>query len=240
MEMISKIRAQLNENSSLESQRSFQRFFKVPVLCYGVKSAVVAKIAKTNFVHVRRLSKSQLYDLCEALFKSRYCEESWIASNWVYWKNDYAVTDLSYYERWIDKYIDNWAKCDTFCNHVVGAFIDKYPKHIARLKIWAKSKNLWLRRAAAVSLIIPAKEGKFLKNIFEIADTLLNDKEDMVQKGYGWLLKEASRTHQKEVFEYVMKHKDIMPRTALRYAIEKMPDSLRKKALSRLSDPAVL
>jgi 3-methyladenine DNA glycosylase AlkD len=55
----------------------------------------------------------------------------------------------------------------------------------------------------------------------------------MVQKGYGWLLKEASRKHQQEVFEFVVKHKRVMPRTALRYAIEKMPQDLRKQAMAR-------
>jgi 3-methyladenine DNA glycosylase AlkD len=53
----------------------------------------------------------------------------------------------------------------------------------------------------------------------------------MVQKGYGWMLKEASRIHTKEVFDYVVKNKDKMPRTALRYAIEKMPQNSRKKAM---------
>ncbi len=66
-----------------------------------------------------------------------------------------------------------------------------------------------------------------------IADILLEDKDDLVQKGYGWLLKEASRTHQEQVFEYVMRNKAIMPRTALRYAIEKMPEELRRKAMQR-------
>jgi 3-methyladenine DNA glycosylase AlkD len=61
----------------------------------------------------------------------------------------------------------------------------------------------------------------------------LKDKDDMVQKGYGWLLKEASRTHEREVFDYVMKHKAKMPRTALRYAIEKMPEKLRSKAMKK-------
>ncbi len=88
-------------------------------------------------------------------------------------------------------------------------------------------------RGAAVSLIIPAKEGKFLKDIFELAGILLRDNDDMVQKGYGWMLKEASRLHQTEVFEYVMMHKDKMPRTALRYAIEKMPPEFKKKAMKK-------
>jgi len=73
----------------------------------------------------------------------------------------------------------------------------------------------------------------FLKEVFEISDILLLDSEDMVQKGYGWLLKVASNNHQKEVFNYVMKNKSVMPRTALRYAIEKMPKDLKKNAMEK-------
>ena len=72
-----------------------------------------------------------------------------------------------------------------------------------------------------------------LARVFTIADNLLTDPDDMVQKGYGWLLKVASQAHQTEVFEYVMAHKATMPRTALRYAIEKMPVELKRQAMAR-------
>ena len=84
-----------------------------------------------------------------------------------------------------------------------------------------------------MSLIVPAKNGKFLKDVFQIADILLLDKDDMVQKGYGWMLKVASQAHQQEVYEYVLTHKTTMPRTALRYAIEKMPKELKNKAMGK-------
>jgi len=90
-----------------------------------------------------------------------------------------------------------------------------------------------MRRASAVSLIIPAKKGLFLQDIFEIADMLLMDKDDLVQKGYGWMLKVACQKHQQEVFGYIMSKKSIMPRTALRYAIEKMPQNMKKTAMER-------
>ena len=90
-----------------------------------------------------------------------------------------------------------------------------------------------MRRAAAVSLIVPAKRGKFLPEAIEIADLLLTDTDDMVQKGYGWLLKEASRQHQAEVFAYVMRNRIVMPRTALRYAIELMPKESKAEAMKK-------
>ena len=93
----------------------------------------------------------------------------------------------------------------------MGDFIEKFPEYTDELKRWTQSDNRWMRRAAAVSLIVPAKHGKFLKESIEIAGLLLTDTDDMVQKGYGWLLKEASRKHTSEVFMYVMKNKKVMP-----------------------------
>lgn len=69
--------------------------------------------------------------------------------------------------------------------------------------------------------------------MFEIADILLLDRDDMVQKGYGWMLKAASESHQTEVFNYVLSKKAVMPRTALRYAIEKMPKELKAEAMKK-------
>jgi 3-methyladenine DNA glycosylase AlkD len=108
-----------------------------------------------------------------------------------------------------------------------------YPENIVKLKELAKSENRWMRRASAVSLIIPARKGKFLNEIIEIADILLLDKDDLVQKGYGWMLKVASQKNQQEIFNYVIKNKSIMPRTALRYAIEKMPNNLKIIAMEK-------
>jgi 3-methyladenine DNA glycosylase AlkD len=113
----------------------------------------------------------------------------------------------------------------------MGEFIEQFPSYLAQLKKRTKSPNRRVKRAAAVSLIVPARRGKFLADIFEIADSLLTDEDDMVQKGYGRMLKVASQTHQQEVFDYVMNHKAIMPRTALRYAIEKMPKEWKVKAM---------
>ena len=90
-----------------------------------------------------------------------------------------------------------------------------------------------MRRAAAVSLIVPVRNHLLLHHVFLTADALLVDEDDMVQKGYGWMLKEASNVFPDEVFGYVMKNKGRMPRTALRYAIEKLPASRRKQAMKK-------
>jgi 3-methyladenine DNA glycosylase AlkD len=232
--IIQQIRKELIKNTDEATKKSFQRFFKEEVKYYGVKTAVVGKIANKFWTDVKNLSKEEIFKLCEELYSSDYTEEAFIVSFWVpKLANKFELNDLALFKEWIEKYINNWAKCDGFCNHSIGLFIEKYPEIIEDLKKWAKSENRWLKRAAAVSLIIPAKEGKFLADIIEIANQLLLDKDDMVQKGYGWMLKEASRLHQKEIFDYVVKNKNIMPRTALRYAIELMPKELRAEAMKK-------
>ena len=84
-----------------------------------------------------------------------------------------------------------------------------------------------------MTLIVPAKEGKFLDDILEISDRLLKDEDDLVQKGYGWLLKDTSIRHQEQVFNYIMRNKSLLPRTALRYTVERMPENLRRQAMEK-------
>lgn len=230
--IIQKIRQDLRQNSDEATKHSFQRFFKEGVTCYDVKTGVVGKIATSYWNEIQNLEKDVIFELCEELYRSGYCEEAFVVSFWVPKVTDrYEPNDLALFKRWILQYINNWATCDGLCNHTVGNFIERFPDSIQELKHWAISDNRWLKRAAAVSLIIPVKKGKFLDTVFEIVDILLLDSDDMVQKGYGWLLKEASRKHEKEVFEFVVNHRKVMPRTALRYAVELMPKEMRAVAM---------
>ena len=232
--VIAGIRKDLQDNSNPQARESFQRFFKDEVQSYGVKVPTVRRIAQTYWKKVSLRDKQEIFLLCEELFASHYTEEAFVVSDWVpRLKDRFLQEDFVIFARWIETYISNWATCDSFCNHSVGDFIEKYPEFIRELKEWAQSKNRWVRRAAAVSLIVPAKHGKFLNNVIEIADLLLTDNDDMVQKGYGWLLKEASRKHEPVIFNYVMKNRQEMPRTALRYAIELMPKELKAEAMRK-------
>jgi 3-methyladenine DNA glycosylase AlkD len=233
-QLIERVREELKASADEKTKKTFQRFFKEEVTYYGVKTGTVGKIAKKYWNEVKSLGKKEIFSLCEELYRSNYTEEAFVAAFWLpNLVEKLEPCDLAVFKGWIEKYINNWAKCDGFCNHTIGDFIEKYPACLSEVKSWAKSENRWLRRAAAVSLIVPAKKGKFLQDAFEISDRLLHDEDDMVQKGYGWLLKEESRKHQKEVLDYVVKNRKTMPRTALRYAVELMPKELKAEAMRR-------
>ena len=258
-QIITEVRQALTESIDKKFQATGDRVFKEEIRMYGVKVPVAGQIGKLAFAKIKSLPKQEIFGLCEELWQSGYIEEAHIACNWSYYvSKQYEPADFAVFERWVCNYVTNWATCDSLCNHTVGTFVEMYPEYIAELKRWAKSDNRWVKRAAAVSLIIPARKGLFLGDALEIADTLLLDKDDLVQKGYGWMLKAASmsesfikgtpqsrkklaessfdeirREHIDAVFDYVMKHRAVMPRTALRYAIEKMPPELKAEAMKK-------
>jgi 3-methyladenine DNA glycosylase AlkD len=235
MDIIARLRAELEENADLKFKAGEERFFKEAVKSRGIPAPVSNRLGKKYLAQIKkaRLDKTAVYSLCGRLWQSGYLDEMRIACilSRSQTKN-YQIEDFEVLAGWVENYVTNWAACDTLCNHTVGDIVSMYPSLAKRLVAWTAHPNRWVRRAAAVSLIVPAKRGEFFPYVKKIADALLSDRDDMVQKGYGWLLKAASAAHESEVFDYVMKNKAAMPRTALRYAIEKMPPELKDAAMA--------
>jgi len=228
------IRRLLTENIDQKTVESEKRYFKEEIKTYGVSVYTVSKLGKQLLEKIKNNPKTEIFSLCEELWKSGFMEEAFLGCDFAYsQRKSFEKKDFEIFEHWVNNYVSNWATCDTLCNHTIGTFITMYPEYIAQLKKWAFSPNRWTRRAAAVTLIIPARNGLFIDDILEIAQILLLDKDDLVQKGYGWMLKAASQANTKVIFDFVISKKDVMPRTALRYAIEKMPGDMKKEAMKR-------
>ena len=248
-DILPQIRQTLTNSANVTTAAASDHFFKEgeAAKVYGVKTAEVRQIAKAGWLQIKDFTKQSIFELCEELWKSGYFEEMVIACAWSEsLRKQYEPADFTVFERWLGSYVTNWADCDTLCNHTIGEYLMMYPDDVSKLKAWARSSNRWLRRGAAVSLIIPARKGLFLNDIMEIADILLLDKDDLVQKGYGWMLKAASmsetfvkgdnsikKNHIETVFNFLIKNKSVMPRSALRYAIEKMPADLKAEAMKK-------
>lgn len=228
------VRSKLLALADNERRESSKRFFKETVDIYGIKSADVTKVAKAAFTGIKKLPKQDIFALCEELWQSGILEEGGVACIWSHsLKKHYTPDDFAVFERWVDRYIHNWASCDTLCNHTIGSFLEMYPAFSTDLAAWADSRNRWKKRASAVSFIVPARKGLFLRDIFAIAEKLLMDEDDLVQKGYGWMLKAASEAHRDLVYDFVLSRKERMPRTAYRYALEKMPKEMRDLAMKK-------
>ncbi|UCH31818.1 MAG: DNA alkylation repair protein [Candidatus Bathyarchaeota archaeon] len=175
-----------------------------------------------------------LLEICTEVLKHWTFEYRVIAFDWCYrMKRHYQSEHYPTFESWAKTYLTTWESVDDYCTHTMGYFLYTYPQYASKVKKWVRLDNPWTRRAAAVTFIYGLRRGVFLEHIFDISDALLIDGHKYVQWGYGWMLKEASKHFLAEVFEYVMRNKTTMPRAALRYAIEKMPEDFRAKAMEK-------
>jgi 3-methyladenine DNA glycosylase AlkD len=148
----------------------------------------------------------------------------------------YAHTDEATKKTIVDFYlkhtdrINNWDLVDISAGNILGDwFFDKDKKTLYDL---ARSKNLWERRMAIISTFEFIKRGR-LEETFKIAEILLADREDLIHKAVGWMLREAGKKDLQEEEAFLEKQIKKMPRTMLRYAIEKFSPEKRKYFLSR-------
>ncbi len=160
------VRKTLTENIDEKTRATAQNWFKEPIQYYGVKVLTVTKISKDSFEQIKDLSKDEILFLCEELWKTGVSEDSYIAAKWSYYIHDrYEEEDLVIFERWIENYVNNWASCDSLCNHTLGEYMEMFPHKIDVLKRWTSSDNRWMKRAAAVSLIIPLAKDYFMTTL---------------------------------------------------------------------------
>lgn len=233
--IVQAIRNELKKHSDPEEKRKRihweKHYQKLPRL-YGIPTPTVRKLSSKFFQKIKKKSKQEILQLCNNLLESGYSEERTIAFDWAFrLKKLYELSDFQLLETWLTEHVHGWGACDDLCTHALGAFLYQFPEFIQKISEWTKSKNHWVRRASAVSLIYSVRRKEHLSDVFETADALLTDQDVMVQKGYGWMLKEASKHYPKEVFDYIMKNKREMPRTSLRYAIEKLSPELKVEAM---------
>ncbi len=129
------------------------------------------------------------------------------------------------------KYINNWDLVDLSSHEIVGTYLLEHPKDRKLLLSLAKSKSLWERRIAMVACYALLRKKQF-DETFAVAQILLHDEHDLIHKAVGWMLRELGKMDQDALEEFLKKHYKTMPRTMLRYAIEKFPESKRKFYMS--------
>jgi 3-methyladenine DNA glycosylase AlkD len=231
--MIRRIRSDLKRQAEKTYREGAERYFQGTITLYGVRSFKVRRTSARYYKLVKDLAKREIFDLGGELLQSGYAEENMIAFDWAYrLRKKYETRDFKVFESWLRKYVANWGSCDDFCRHAFGAFVYRYPEFLDKVMKWTRSRNRWLKRGAGVIMIYSLHRGEHLDVAFRIANMLLDDDDYLVQNGYGWMLKEASIRFPGDVFKYVVQHQKMMPRRALRYAIERFPPEKRRVAMA--------
>lgn len=144
---------------------------------------------------------------------------------------------LEHASRWLHSRLDNWALVDGFCMEITTSLINRYPAVEETLKEWSEDSCMWVRRAALVTLVAGARHGKRLNLVYQIAGEHFDDPEDLIHKAVGWLLREAGKADSGRLKQFLLQHGPKIPRTSLRYAIERFPDKERKHLLAATRNP---
>lgn len=222
-----------NEKNSKKAQ-ILSRFFKTGKGEYGEGDQFVGITVPQCRTIAKKYKDLSIPDL-STLIKSPIHEERLIAlliavSNYKGAKDEKKKQLFHWYQNHL-KWINNWDLVDLSAPSIMGAYLDN--KDISVLIHLAHSSLLWERRIAVISTFYFIKKGRF-KEILLITDILLQDKHDLIHKAVGWMLREVGkRCSQKVLEQYLESNSAKMPRTMLRYAIEKLSTEKKKKFMNK-------
>lgn len=211
-----------------------QRYFKDTVKAYGIAAPGVRGLATDLYQSVKATwTFDEAVALCDILFAEPELEAKSIgALVLARFKREYPPSFVPTVKRWLAAdLLDNWASVDVFCTDAMGAFLAASPGHAETIKSWAFHPNRWVKRASAVSFIKLARKKEFLPVIYEIASSLFPVEDDLIHKANGWLLREAGKADQNRLEQFLLRYGPAIPRTTLRYAIERFPEAKRKALL---------
>lgn len=228
---IDEIRTKLRKLGSKERAKVSQRFFKTGPGEYGegdiflgIKVPDLRKLAKEYqdipLPDVRHLLKSPVHE--ERLFALFVLVQA-------YAKGDESVKE-KIYELYLKhtRFVNNWDLVDTSAEHIVGHFLVNRSKE--PLYGLAQSPVLWERRIAIMSTFHFVKRHEFVETL-KISKMLLSDAEDLIHKAVGWMLREVGKRDLQTEEEFLKRYYKKMPRTMLRYAIERFPEPKRQRYL---------
>ncbi|HLH08579.1 MAG TPA: DNA alkylation repair protein [Terriglobales bacterium] len=226
------IRRVIKDGGSAPHSLDVQRFFKEEIASRGWYTDELRKLA----VRFRRQMVGEygpefMVQVADKLFRGRILEEKIFAVLMLQNQTaQFGNQEFRIFESWLDR-VTSWADHDCLVHYVLGPMILADPARLKAVFQWAKSPNRWRRRASAVGLIHCARKKTQFEQITKLSDQLLQDQEDMVQKGIGWLLRETAKADPVKAIPYLMKIRQPAPRLVLRTACEKLAPEDRERIL---------
>ncbi len=225
------IRTMLHQHAYPARAALMQGFFKTGPGEYGEGDQFIG-LTVPQVRGVVKLASGASLKVVAALLKSPIHEERLTAL--LIWVKQFAKGDEtqreSIYQSYLEhtRWINNWDLVDTSARDIVGAWLADKDRSV--LYSLAKSKSLWERRIAIIATFHFLKQKEF-RDTLAISELLLEDKEDLMHKATGWMLREMGKRDVAVLEGFLLKYQQKMPRTMLRYAIEKFPEKRRREYL---------
>ncbi|HCS48295.1 MAG TPA: hypothetical protein DIW61_08595 [Candidatus Aminicenantes bacterium] len=211
-----------------------QRYFKEKVLFLGIAAPEMRELAREFFQEIKaEWGVDEATEYCALLLANPYHEVKALGIlTFEKFRKDFPKSAFATIKDWLlADYCNSWALVDVLCPTSVGALLEKYPDLLKEITGWTRSPNRWVRRASIVSFIKLAKKTQFLDAIYDIVRSHFADRDDLIQKASGWLLREAGKADMARLEKFLRRHGPDIPRTTLRYAIERFPEPRRKALL---------
>lgn len=227
--LLAQLRKELRRLADPERAKNLKRFFKTGRGDYGEGDKFIGLTAGQIRECARKYCALTVAEL-EKLVRSPLHEERMTAL--IIMTRRYPEEKDLFYRLYLKnrKYINNWDLVDVTCPKIVGNYLLDKPRDI--LYRFARSKNLWERRLAIISTAAFIQKNDFADTL-QIAEILIHDAHDLIHKAVGWMLREVGKKNKKVEEKFLEQHSREMPRTMLRYAIERFPAPERKKYLER-------
>ena len=213
-----------------------RRYFRgaVDLGFYNVGSLRVRALAKEMYrTHREAWSVDEGMACASALIRDRYLEVKGVGIELLAcYRRACTPRMLPPWKNWLARgYSSNWATTDAICGLLIGPLFVQHPSLASEMRGWARHRNMWVRRASAVSLIPLVRRGLALDLAYGVARTLHPDTEDLIQKAVGWMLREAGKADARRLERYLRTNGPRIPRITLRYAIERFPPAKRRALL---------
>jgi 3-methyladenine DNA glycosylase AlkD len=202
---------------------------------FNVGTATVRAMAKD--IRRRTADRWALADatrLAEQLIVDTHLESKQVAVELIaLYRREFTPACLRRWKRWLSRgFSNNWATTDSICGSLIGRVLLDHPSLAGDVASWAGDRNMWVRRASAVSLVGLARRGIALDAAYGVARRLHRDDEDLIQKAVGWMLREAGKADPRRLERYLRTNVRAMPRTTFRYAIERFSARDRRRLLA--------
>lgn len=216
-----------------------QRMFFKPwekIQMHGIKNPDLRRIERGLYQLVRKeWGYREAAAFCELLMPDRYIETKSLALMMLArYHRLYEEELIERVKRWLARDLcDNWAVTDQLSTQIISRILDRFEPLAATVESWNGSPNLWVRRASAVSFVKPSGKGRHLDRAYRIVTVLLPETHDLMHKACGWLLREAGKADAKRLERYLLEHGPAIPRTTVRYAIERFPEARRRIVLEK-------
>ncbi len=219
-----------------DSERALQvqKYFKETVRSFGAGSPQVRALARELYEAIRGdWTLADAVALCERLLPRPELEAKSVAALVLLrFHKDFSRPLFGKIHGWLAKdYLDNWAAVDIFCPQALGTLLVRFPQLPAEIEKWARDRNRWVRRASIVAFLKLVKREECLEPAYAMAARHFASGDDLVRKAAGWLLREAGKRDMQHLEKFLLQHGPAIPRITLRYAIERFPESKRKRLL---------